>query len=74
MLACKRVALTTAVYQCVRLFNSKKEESVVCGFEMTFKKSVCCGFRLINNNIISVCKHVMLCFVTTSRTEKGCGK
>ena len=41
---------------------------------MTFKKSVCCGFRLINDNIISVCKHVMLCFVTTSRTEKGCGK
>ena len=41
---------------------------------MTFKKSVCCGSRLINDNIISVCKHVMLCFVTTSRTEKGCGK
>ena len=42
--------------------------------EMTFKRSICCGFLLINDNIISVCKHVMLCFVTTSRTEKGCGK
>lgn len=34
-----------------------QKRSVICGFEMTFKKSVCCSFRLINDNIISVCKH-----------------
>ena len=44
-------------------------------FKMDFKKSFCCGFNLSNDDIISVlCKHVMLCFVTTSRSENGCGK
>ena len=39
-------------------------------FEMDFKKSFCCGFNLSNDDIISVlCKHMMLRFVTTSRSE-----
>ena len=52
-----------------------KEESVICEFELDFKKSFCCGFNLGNNDIISVlCKHVMLRFVTTSRSENWRGK
>ena len=47
---------TMVVYQCVRRFNSNKE-SVICEFRMDFKKSLC--------------KHVVLHFVTTSRSEKG---
>ena len=42
---------------------------------MDFKKSFCCGFNLNNDEITSVlCKHVMLRFVTTSRSENRCGK
>ena len=65
-------------------FHMNKEESVMCEFkspsvalgdlEMDFKKSFCCGFNLSNDNIISVlCKHVMLRFVTTSRSENEYG-
>ena len=53
-----------------------KEKSVICEFEMDFKKSFCCGFNLSNDDIISVLilyKHVMLRFVTTSRCENGDG-
>ena len=43
----------------------------MCEFKMEFEKSFCCGFYLSNDDIISVlCKHVMLRFVTTSRSEK----
>ena len=43
-------------------------------FEMDFKKSFCCGFNLSNDDIISVlCKHIMLRFVTTSRSENEYG-
>ena len=43
-------------------------------FKMDFKKSFCCGFNLSNDDIISVlCKHVMLRFVTTSRSENEYG-
>ena len=43
-------------------------------FEMAFKKSFCCGFNLSNDDIISVlCKHVMLRFVTTSRSKNENG-
>ena len=42
-----------------------KKESVMCEFEMDFKKSFRCGFNVSNDDIISVlCKHVMLRFVT----------
>ena len=65
-------------------FQMNKEESVMCefkspsvalgDFEMDFKKSFCCGFNLSNDDIISVlCKHVMLCFVTTCRSENEYG-
>ena len=51
-----------------------KKESVMCEFEMDFKKSFCCGFNLSNDDIISVlCKHVMLRFLTTSRSENEYG-
>ena len=55
-----------------------KKESVMCEFEMDFEKSFCCGFSRSNDDIISVlCKHVMrffsMRFLTTSRSEKGCG-
>ena len=52
-----------------------KKESVMCEeFEMDFKKSFCCGFSLSNDDIISVlCKHVMLRFLTTSRSENEYG-
>ena len=47
-----------------------KKESVICEFEMDFKKYFCC-----NDDIISVlCKLVMLRFATTSGSENGCGK
>ena len=46
----------------------------MCEFKMEFEKSFCCGFYLSNDDIISVlCKHVMLRFVTTSRSENGHG-
>ena len=65
-------------------FQMNKEESVECefespsvalgDFEMVFKKSFCCGFNLSNDDIISVlCKHVMLLFVTTCRSENEYG-
>ena len=42
---------------------------------MDFKKSFCCGFNLSNDDIISgLCKHVMLRFVTTTRSENQCEK
>ena len=41
---------------------------------MDFKKSFCCGFNLSNDDMITVLsKHVMLRFVTTSRSENGIG-
>ena len=47
-----------------------KKESVMCEFEMDFKKSFRCGFNVSDDDIISVlCKHVMLRFMTTSRSE-----
>ena len=56
-------------------FQMKKKESVTGEFEIDFKKSFCCGFNLSNDDITSVlCKHVMLRFVTTSRSENRCGK
>ena len=56
-------------------FQMNQKESVICKFEMDFNKSLCCGFTLSNDDIIFVlCKHVMLSFVTTSRSENGCGK
>ena len=56
-------------------FQINKKESVTGEFEMDFKKSFCCGFNLSNDDITSVlCKHVMLRFVTTSRSENRCGK
>ena len=55
-------------------FQMNKKESVMCEFEMDFKKSFCCGFNLSNDDIISVlCKHVMLRFLTTSRSENEYG-
>ena len=70
---------TTVVYQsmCSSFpFQMKQKRlSVICEFEMDFKKYFCCCFNLSNDHIISVlCKHVMLRFVTTSRSENGCGK
>ena len=59
-------------YGCVSMcpsfqFQMYNKESLIC----EFKKSFCCG--LISAMIISVlCKHVMLCFVTTSRSENEC--
>ena len=38
------------VYQCVHCFSSKKE-SVICEFEVYFKKSFCCAFNLSNDDI-----------------------
>ena len=36
-----------------------KKESVICEFEMDFKKYFCCNFNLSNDNIISVlCKQL----------------
>ena len=56
-------------------FQINKKESVTGEFEMDFKKSFCRGFNLGNDDITSVlCKHVMLRFVTTSRSENRCGK
>ena len=46
----------------------------MCEFEMDFEKSICCGFNLSSDDIVSVLyKHVMLRFVTTYRSENGCG-
>ena len=51
-----------------------KKGGVICKFKMEFEKSFCCGFYLSNDDIISLlCKHVMLRFVTTSRSENGHG-
>ena len=56
-------------------FQMSKKESVICEFQMDFKKSFCCGFNPSNDDIISVlCKHAMLRFVTISGSENGCGK
>ena len=61
---------TTVVYQRVRRFNSKEIRKKV-----QYEFEVCCSFNLSNDDIISVlCKHVMLRFVTISRSENGCGK
>ena len=50
------------------------KESVICEFEMNFKKPFFCSFNLSDDDIISVLrKHVMLRFVTASRSENGCG-
>ena len=47
-----------------------KKESVICEFEMDFKKYFCC-----NDDIISVLfQLVMLRFETTCGSENGCGK
>ena len=57
-------------------FEMNKKESVICEFEMDFKKSLYYGFNLSNDDIISVLvlyKHVMLRFVTTSSCENGDG-
>ena len=57
-------------------FEMNKKESVICEFEMDFKKSLCYGFNLSNDDTISVLvlyKHVMLRFVTTSSCENGDG-
>ena len=46
----------------------------MCEFEMDFEKSVCRGFNLSTDDIVSVlCKHVMLRFLTTYRSENGRG-
>ena len=34
--------------------NKKLKETVICEFEMSFKKSFCCGFNLSNDDIIYV--------------------
>ena len=61
---------TTVEYQRVRRFNSKEIRKKV-----QYEFEVCCSFNLSNDDIISVlCKHVMLRFVTISRSENGCGK
>ena len=70
---------TTIVYQCVRLFSSKRIRKKVSYANLTWvkqiEKSFFCGFNLSNHDIISVlCKHVMLRFVTASRSENGCGE
>ena len=50
----------------------KNKGSVI--FEMHFKNSFGCVINLSNDDIISVlCKHVMLRFVITSRSEEGNG-
>ena len=44
----------------------------MCEFEVDFKKPFYCGFNLSNGDIISVLfEHVMLRFVTASRSENG---
>ena len=35
-------------------FQMNKKESVIYEFEMSIKKSFCCGFNLSNDRIISV--------------------
>ena len=66
-------------YGCVSMcssfqFQMTKKGGVICKFKMEFEKSFCCGFYLSNDDIISLlCKHVMLRFVTTSRSENGHG-
>ena len=53
-------------------FQMNKKESVI---RMDFKKSFCCCFNFSNVDIISgLCKHVMLRFVTTTRSENQCEK
>ena len=55
-------------------FQLKKKGSVILEFEMDFKNSFCCGINLSNDDIISVlCKHVMLRFVISSRSEDEYG-
>ena len=55
-------------------FQLKKKGSVIFEFEIHFKNSFCCGINLSNDDIISVlCKHVILRFVITSRSEDGYG-
>ena len=55
-------------------FQMTKKGGVICKFKMEFEKSFYCGFYLSNDDIISLlCKHVMLRFVTTSRSENGHG-
>ena len=50
-----------------------KKESVIRELEMDFKKSFCCNDDVIY--VLSyICKHVMLRFVTTSRSENEYGK
>ena len=50
----------------------EKKGSVI--FELDFKTSFGCGINLSNDEIIPVlCKHVMLRFVITSRSEDGYG-
>ena len=56
-------------------FQMNQKESVICKLEMFVNKSLCCSFNLSNDDIIFVlCKHVMLSFVTTSRSENGPSK
>ena len=46
----------------------------MCEFEVDFKKPFYCGFNLSNGDIISVLfEHVMMRFVTASRSENGYG-
>ena len=52
----------------------ERKRSVICDFEVDFKKRFSCGFNLSNGDIISVLfEHVMLRFVTASRSENGYG-
>ena len=66
-------------YGCVWMCSSvqflmSNKESLIGEFEMDFKKSFCWRSNLSTGDIISVlCKHVMLRFVTSSRSENGCG-
>ena len=53
-------------YGCVSMcssfqFQMNKKESVMCEFEMDFKKSFCCGFNLSNDDIISVSCQCLCC-------------
>ena len=53
-------------------FLMSNKESLIGEFEMDFKKSFCWRSNLSTGDIISVlCKHVMLRFVTSSRSENG---
>ena len=77
------------VYEGTTVVQMNNKESVICEFEIDFKKSFCCGFNLGNSkseekerllavyssdDVISLlCKHVILCFVAAFRAENEYG-